>query len=60
MKVFIADYLPLANKGEEEIIRGIEALFRKKGDEKTGLCLWRGRCLESLKRRAIYIGDMTE
>lgn len=30
MKIFIADYLPLKNKGEEEIIRGIESLFRKK------------------------------
>ncbi len=33
MKIFIADYLPLANKGEEEILRGIEVLFREKGDD---------------------------
>ena len=33
MRVFIADYLPLANKGEEEILRGIEALYSKNGDE---------------------------
>lgn len=28
--IFIADFLPLANKGEEEIIRGIETLYKKK------------------------------
>lgn len=30
MRVFIADYLPLANKGEEEILRGIETLFKSR------------------------------
>lgn len=35
MKIFIADYLPLANKGEEEILRGIEALFKSKKDEEV-------------------------
>ena len=30
MKIFIADYLPLRNKGEEEIVRGIEYLFKQK------------------------------
>lgn len=29
-KIFIADFLPLANKGEEEIIRGIETLYSDK------------------------------
>lgn len=29
-KIFIADFLPLANKGEEEIIRGIETLYKCK------------------------------
>lgn len=29
-KIFIADFLPLANKGEEEIIRGIETLYTEK------------------------------
>ena len=33
MKIFIADYLPLANKGEEEILRGLEALYNKTGEE---------------------------
>ena len=33
MKIFVADYLPLANKGEEEILRGIETLFKKNGHE---------------------------
>lgn len=33
IKVFIADFLPLANKGEEEIIRGIETLFQAKTSE---------------------------
>lgn len=32
MKIFVADYLPLANKGEEEILRGIEVLFKKGND----------------------------
>lgn len=32
MKIFIADYLPLANKGEEEILRGLESLYKKKGN----------------------------
>lgn len=31
--IFIADFLPLANKGEEEIIRGIETLFIDKYHE---------------------------
>ena len=30
MNIFIADYLPLKNKGEEEILRGLEMLFSKK------------------------------
>lgn len=29
-RIFIADFLPLANKGEEEIIRGIETLYKSK------------------------------
>ena len=40
MKIFIADYLPLANKGEEEILRGIEALFKSK-DEEVFFRIWR-------------------
>lgn len=33
MIIFVADYLPLANKGEEEILRGIEELFKQKGND---------------------------
>lgn len=33
MKIFIADYLPLANKGEEEILRGIETLFKNESSD---------------------------
>lgn len=40
MKIFIADYLPLANKGEEEILRGIETLFKKTGKEEISFSVF--------------------
>ncbi len=40
MKIFIADYLPLANKGEEEILRGIETLYSKTGKEKISFTIF--------------------
>ena len=30
MKIFIADYLPIKNKGEEAILRGIQSLYQEK------------------------------
>jgi len=35
--VLVADYVPLANKGEEAIIRGIEDLLRDDRPVKIGL-----------------------
>lgn len=35
IKVFIADFLPLKNKGEEAILRGIETLYKKKYNEEV-------------------------
>lgn len=40
MKIFIADYLPLSNKGEEEILRGIESLFSKDNNEVINFCVF--------------------
>ena len=39
MKIFIADYLPLKNKGEEAIVRGLESLFKKKYNEDVEFCV---------------------
>ena len=39
MKLFIADYLPLKNKGEEAILRGLESLFNKKYNEDIEFCV---------------------
>ena len=30
MKIFIADYLPIKNKGEEALLRGIQSLYEEK------------------------------
>lgn len=40
MKIFIADYLPLANKGEEEILRGLESLYNKTGKERISFSVF--------------------
>ena len=39
MKIFVADYLPLKNKGEEAIVRGLESLFKKKYNEDIEFCV---------------------
>ena len=53
MKIFIADYLPLANKGEEEILRGIETLFKINGKEDVSFSVF-GDVLD-----VQYVGNVT-
>lgn len=35
MKIFIADYLPIKNKGEEALLRGIQSLYEEKYQNKV-------------------------
>lgn len=39
MKIFIADYLPLKNKGEEAIVRGLESIFKRRYNEDIEFCV---------------------
>lgn len=40
MRIFIADYLPLKNKGEEEILRGIETIYTLKTSQKINFYIF--------------------
>lgn len=48
MNIFIADYLPLKNKGEEAILRGIESLYKEKYNQEINFFLF-GPNIEIIK-----------
>ena len=59
MKIFVADYLPLANKGEEEILRGIETLFKKNGLEHVSFSIFGDvSSIENVDNVTIYPTDI--
>lgn len=40
MKIFIADYLPIKNKGEEALLRGIQSLYEEKYHTDVEFCVF--------------------